>query len=133
MNDQYDALAALERVGLSDAINSLPNGLNTPVLSGGKGFSETFIQRLILARCLTKRPKLLILNDFFANFSKSDRLALINMLIDPVNNWTLIVVSNDPLIMSSCDSVYYLSQGKVVAAGEFEEVIQHEEVVKNLY
>jgi ABC-type bacteriocin/lantibiotic exporter with double-glycine peptidase domain len=133
MNDQYDAHNAIERVSLSDSINSLPKGLNTPVLSGGKGFSETFIQRLILARCLTKRPKLLILNDFFANFSKSDRLELINMLISPDNNWTLIVVSNDPLIMSACDKVYYLSHGNIVASGEFEEVIQHEEVVKNLY
>ncbi|MFZ9027754.1 MAG: peptidase domain-containing ABC transporter [Crocinitomicaceae bacterium] len=133
MNDQYDAHNAIKRVGLSDAINSLPKGLNTQVLSGGKGFSETFIQRLILARCLTKRPKLLILNDFFANFSKSDRLELVNMLISPDNNWTLIVVSNDPLIMSACDKVYYLSHGDIVASGSFEDVIQHEEVVKNLY
>ena len=96
-------------------------------------FSETFIQRLILARCLTKRPKLLLLNDFFANFSKADRLELINMLINPENNWTLIVVSNDPLIMSACDQVYYLSEGSIVTSGDFEQVIQHEEVVKNLY
>ena len=133
MSDQYDAIKAIEKVGLSDAINSLPKGLNTPTLSGGKGFSETFIQRLILARCLTKQPKLLILNDFFANFSKADRLELIQMLINTENNWTLIVVSNDPLIMSSCDTVYYLSKGEIVASGDFESVIKHEEVVKNLY
>ena len=69
----------------------------------------------------------------FANFSKADRLGLINMLTSKENPWTLIVVSNDPLIMSACDRVYYLSEGNIAAQGSFESVIQHPEVVKNLY
>jgi ABC-type bacteriocin/lantibiotic exporter with double-glycine peptidase domain len=133
LSDENNAIAAIERVGLSDQINSMSEGLQTPMLSSGKGYSETFIQRLTLARCLAKNPKLLILNDFFGNFSKSDRLKLIQMLTDKANEWTLIVVSNDPLIMSACDQVIYLSEGSIVAEGEFESIIKNPHVVENLY
>jgi ABC-type branched-subunit amino acid transport system ATPase component len=54
-------------------------------------------------------------------------------LTDKANEWTLIVVSNDPLIMSACDQVIYLSEGSIVATGEFESIIKHPHVVENLY
>ena len=131
--DEYGAIKAIDKVGLSHQINSMKDGLNTHLLSGGKGYSDTFIQRLILARCLAKNPKLLILNDFFANFSKTDRLQLIHTLTAKDNPWTLIVVSNDPLIMSACDHVIYMHEGQIEAEGDFESIIKHPHVVENLY
>jgi ABC-type cobalamin/Fe3+-siderophores transport system ATPase subunit len=100
--------------------------------SGGKGLSETFVQKVILARCLAKKPKLLILNDFFNNFPKNERLKLIQMLTDTNQNWTLITVSNDPLIMAACDRVLYLEKGEILIDGPFEEVIKHESVIENI-
>lgn len=133
MANEKDAIDAIEKVGLSTEINSMPDGLNTPILSGGKGYSETFIQKLILARCIAKNPCLMILNDFFNNFPKGERLKLIQMLTSQESNWTLIVVSNDPLIMAACDKVIYLEEGKIAAEGSFEEIINLENIVKNIY
>lgn len=133
-SDEKVAIEAIKRVGLSDDINRMPEGLQTPVVSAGKGFSETFIQKLILARCVAKQPALLILNDFFNNFPKGERLKLIQMLTDrETTTWTLIVVSNDPLIMAACDRVVYLQDGEITAEGPFEELLQNENVVKNIY
>lgn len=130
--EELAAIEALEGVGLLDDINSLPEGLSTPMLSAGKGFSQTFIQKIILARCLAKNPNVLILNDMFAAFSKNERLKLIQTLTDPSRPWTLILVSNDPLIMASCDRTVYLSSGQILVDGTVEEVLAHEEVIKNL-
>lgn len=126
------AIEALESVDLIDKINSLSNGLDHTILGAGKGYSETFIQKLILARCLVKRPNALILNDFFNNFPKSERLKLIQMLTDKNNPWTLIVVSNDPLIMAACDRVVYLQDGEILIEGAFEEVLLNDVVVQNI-
>jgi ABC-type bacteriocin/lantibiotic exporter with double-glycine peptidase domain len=133
LSSEKTAIEAIEQVGLSDEINKMQSGLSTEILSGGKGYSETFIQKLILARCIAKQPSLMILNDFFNNFPKGERLKLIQMLTSPEKDWNLIVVSNDPLIMAACDRVIYLKDGSVLAEGAFEELLKNEDVVKNIY
>ena len=132
-SDINDALKAIKEVGLTHQINKLSEGLSTQMLSGGKGFSSSFVNRLVLARCLAKKPSLLILNDFFNNFTKGDRLSLIEMLTRKENHWTLIVVSNDPLVMSACDRVLYLDNGELVALDSFDELIKKEDILKDLY
>lgn len=132
-SDIKNALEAIEDVGIKDEINRLPDGLNTEMLSGGKGFSSSFVNKLVLARCLAKRPAMLILNDFFNNFSKRERLKLIELLTDSKRKWTLIVVSNDPLIMAACDNVLFLEDGKQLAYGPFEDLIKKEEILKDIY
>ncbi|MEM9895677.1 MAG: ATP-binding cassette domain-containing protein [Bacteroidota bacterium] len=128
-----DALYAMNEVGLTDQIHQFSEGLNTLMLSGGKGYSTSFINKLILARCIAKRPAILILNDFFSNFTKSERLQLVEMLTRDDKHWTLIVVSNDPLIMAACDQVLYLQKGEIQVKGTLNELLKEEEIVKNLY
>lgn len=132
-SDIKNALDAIDDVGLKHEINKLENGLNTEMLAGGKGFSSSFVNKLVLARCLAKRPAMLILNDFFNNFSKRERLELINLVTDKKRKWTLIVVSNDPLVMAACDDVLFLSEGEQKAHGPFEVLIKKEEILKDIY
>ena len=119
-----DVLDALQQVGLADEINALPEGLSTPLLSGGKGLPSSMIQKLILARCLAKKPQLLILNDFFSGLKKSTKLDLINITISSKSPWTSIAVSNDPLVMAACDRVIVLNDGVIVAEGTFDELLK---------
>ncbi|HAC24642.1 MAG TPA: xenobiotic-transporting ATPase [Cytophagales bacterium] len=118
-----DAIDALERVELTDWVNQLPEGLNTPIISGGKGLPSSVTQRLILARCIAERPRLVVLQDFFFGMQRSDKQKLIAMLVDKENPWTLLSVSNDPLIMEACDRIVVLDQGKVRAEGTFRELM----------
>ncbi len=119
-----DAIHAIDMVGIGDQINGMPDGLNTQMVSGGKGLPKSLINRIILARCLAKDPNLLILNDFFIDFFKSERLELIQMLSRKENNWTLIVVSNDPLIMAACDRVVLLEKGEVKRQDTFDNLMK---------
>lgn len=119
-----DTLLAIQRVGLSDFINNLPEGLNTHILSGGKGFPSSINQRLILARCLAKKPEMIILNDFFNFMKKADKVQLISELVGRENKWTFVVVSNDPLVMASCDRVVVMNEGSIRVAGKFDELMQ---------
>jgi ABC-type bacteriocin/lantibiotic exporter with double-glycine peptidase domain len=118
----HDAIYALEQVGLSDTINALPKGLETPIISGGKGLTKTVIHKLILARCLAKKPQLLVLNDFFIPLAKPDKIELLQCVTRQQHPWTVIVVSKDPLIMSACDRVIVLSEGQIQHEGTMEEL-----------
>jgi ABC-type bacteriocin/lantibiotic exporter with double-glycine peptidase domain len=119
-----DAIEALREVGASDAINRLPQGLNTHLLSGGKGFSSSMIQKIILARCLAKKPKLLILNDFFNGLKKQEKLDYVRTLFSSEKDWTLVAVSNDPLVMAACNRVVVLDNGSIAMEGPFEELLK---------
>jgi ABC-type bacteriocin/lantibiotic exporter with double-glycine peptidase domain len=124
MESVQDAIQALQQVGLSDEINALPEGISTSVLSGGKGLSSSTIQKLILARCLAKKPALLILNDFFSGLKKATKLDLVQAVISGDNPWTLLAVSNDPLVMAACDRTIVLHEGGIIAEGAFDELLK---------
>lgn len=119
-----DALSAISRAHLADEINKLPGGLDTHLVSGGKGLSSSFIHKLILARCLAKKPALIILNDFFAGLKRQKKLELLKSVIDHEAQWTLIAVSNDPLVMAACDSVIVLNNGRIADRGHFDELVK---------
>ncbi len=116
---------ALNRVGLSDVVNSLPLGLETPIVSGGKGLSHSTAQKLILARCFIKKPKLIVLNDFFTAMTKADKLHLLQSVIREDRTWTVLFISNDPMIMSSADRVMILEGGTIRQEGAFAELLKN--------
>lgn len=117
-----EAIEALRKAGLTEKVSAMPEGLQTKLISGGKGLSNSMAHRIILARCLAKKPELLILNDFFAGLNKADKLNLIQCVIDPNTDWTLVAVSNDPLVMAACDRVIILDKGEIITTGPYEEL-----------
>lgn len=125
-----EVIDVVEKVGLAPYLHSLPAGINTPVLSGGKGLSSSVLHRLILARCLAKKPELIILNDFFSGLSKADKLDLMRCVISPECSWTLVAVSNDPLVMASCERVIVLDEGKVVADDSYQTLLKDGTIAK---
>ena len=122
----HDAVQAIEQVGLSDKINALPKGLETHLISGGKGLSKTVIHKIILARCLAKKPKLIVLNDFFTTLSKSDKMELLACVTSSQKLCTVIVVSKDPIIMSACDRVIVMQEGAIRIEGSMEELTKNQ-------
>ncbi|MEQ8423349.1 MAG: ABC transporter ATP-binding protein, partial [Cyclobacteriaceae bacterium] len=82
------------------------------------------------SRCIAKKPSLIVLNDYFSSLSKKDTIDLMGMLSSPTNKWSMIAVSNDPLIMEACDKVIVLKKGEKVAEGTFEELMKKNTLVE---
>ena len=118
-----DAIEAMRTVGILDTVNAMPDGLNTQILSGGIGLSSSFCYKLILARCLAEKPRLLILNDFFHALTKKEKMELLGVLHQAKR--TIIYVSNDLLVMSACDRVVVLADGKVKSADTMDNLMKN--------
>lgn len=116
-----DVIWAIEKIGLSDYINALKNGLHTHIGSSGKKLSGSVIAKIILARSVVSHPKLLIINDFSEHISRRDKVRILKFLQDKSNGWTLIIlsISDDPMLFESCDKIMLLSGGKVAAQGSY--------------
>lgn len=116
---------------MRDTIFSWPKGLETPILSAGKGLTKTMIHKIILARCLAKKPKLLVLNDFFNPLGKTDKMELLAAISKLQAHCTIIIVSKDPFIMSACDRVIVMENGAIRTQGTMQELVS-KELIKDL-
>lgn len=105
---------ASEKAALDSYIRSLPKGYDTLLLPGGRNVPSHIRQKIILARSIAGKPKLLVLENPFRNIEKQEHLPLLNVLTAPDRCWTLIVVSNDPFIAMHCDRTLIMNKGKII-------------------
>ncbi|MDB2656585.1 ATP-binding cassette domain-containing protein [Crocinitomicaceae bacterium] len=88
---------ATESLGLSKLINDLPYGYDTRVLPQGRQFSKSTIAKILIARSIVDRPRLLLLENSFSVFSEEDRKSILQFLLDHNNEWTVLLTSSQPL------------------------------------
>ena len=106
-------LEVLKNIGLSKFLKDLPKGLNTVLYPEGKQMSFTISKKIVLARAILKKPKLLILEDALDQFSKQDTKAIIDFLCKPTNTWALVVVSSNAYWKTYCKEVVNLKEGSI--------------------
>ncbi|WOK05476.1 ATP-binding cassette domain-containing protein [Imperialibacter roseus] len=109
-----DMLWAIEEVGLGEYFRSLPKGLSTMIQPEGQGLSTSTRQKIILARTISEKPKLIVMDHTMHGLDFEDRKHISSILTDPESKWTLLAVTNDPLMLSKCDKVVTMEYGKIV-------------------
>jgi ATP-binding cassette, subfamily C, bacterial LapB len=106
------ARAAVRVVGLESEINRLPHGYDTPL---GGAASETlptgFLQRIVIARAIAGRPRLLILDEANNGFDHASDQALIRGLVSLRGKITIILITNRPSFASIADRQFTLADG----------------------
>ncbi len=120
-----DVQWALESLNMNNNIGELGEGLTTQMIAGGKRFSESFIAKISVARCIVEKPKLLMVTDIYRELHKAERMSAIAFLTDKSNPWTLLTISNDPMIMAACDRVIVLNDGKITLNGKYKDLIKN--------
>jgi ABC-type multidrug transport system fused ATPase/permease subunit len=113
---------ALRLAQLTDVIAQLPDGLDTNVGEKGAKLSGGQRQRLGIARALFTKPKLLVLDEATSSLdgqTESDISEAIRSLHGQV---TVVLIAHRLSTVRVVDQVLYLSQGRILARGSFEEV-----------
>ena len=114
----------------------MPNGYDTvvdvQVPSGGQ-------KRLIaLARCLIRKPEVLLLDEPTENLDADQRNRLVTVIREyaqtEANPRTCIVISHDlNFVAGVADRIIVLGEGRAVDEGSHEELLQREGLYKTLY
>jgi ABC-type bacteriocin/lantibiotic exporter with double-glycine peptidase domain len=119
-----DLATAIDAVGATDWLASLPQGLETQVNSGGRGLASHMVARLLLAQAIVGNPRLLVMDDFFQNLEAHTRDSFVALLTDPRRPWTLLAVSHDASFLAAADRVIVMRDGAIVADGPLADVCQ---------
>ena len=113
---------AIEKLGLSDFIHSLPNGYNTLLDPLSQGLPNSIVQKILLARSIVIKPKLLLLEQPLKHIDKEERKQLVDFLLSKENPWTLVAVSTLTYFALNADKVIVLNKGEVQSFKKFDDL-----------
>jgi ABC-type bacteriocin/lantibiotic exporter with double-glycine peptidase domain len=117
-----EVMQALARVGAADDVQALPLGLRTPLVSAGRGLPSTLRIRLLIARAIVTRPRLLLLDETLATVEPAARHELVSALTARDVPWTVLIVSHDPEVFQAVDRVLVLRDGAQYALGPWRDM-----------
>lgn len=83
----------LEKVGLWNAVQRLPDKLDTPIRPNGFPFTRSQLLTLQIARAMLNQPKILLVTPDFEQISHETRRRVFKALLDPAHGWTILFFS----------------------------------------
>jgi ABC-type bacteriocin/lantibiotic exporter with double-glycine peptidase domain len=118
-----DAWDAAELAGLSDDIEQMPMGIHTVVTEGGSGLSSGQRQRLIIARALAGRPKILLFDEATSALDNRTQAHVSHSIHSRLNGTTRMAIAHRLSTVIDADRIYVLSAGKIVQSGRYAQLI----------
>ncbi|WP_103864769.1 peptidase domain-containing ABC transporter [Aquimarina sp. I32.4] len=109
-----DVYWAIEKVGLTQFVKEQPAGLNTILYPEGKQIAYTISKKVVLARSIINKPKLLILKDPLDQFDDDEVTRIMDFLTEPSSPWALIVVSQNQKWRQRCTRKMNIERGKII-------------------
>jgi len=113
--------AVIDLCDLGGLIAELPEGLDTRIDEGGSNLSSGQRQRVLLARAVLTRPRVLLLDEADANLDTATSGVLDAVLADHEGAALIITHSLDRV--RSADIVWHLAEGRLVEVGRSEVVL----------
>jgi ABC-type bacteriocin/lantibiotic exporter with double-glycine peptidase domain len=107
---------AVKMLELDNFVKTLPEGYNTPINPQGKKFPKGIVERLILARSIADKPKLLLISDTFSAITREQKDRIFQFLAAESSPWTLIVSTNDLSLTK------FIPKRVVVVDGQLNEI-----------
>jgi ABC-type bacteriocin/lantibiotic exporter with double-glycine peptidase domain len=114
------AWRAAESAGLADDIRDLPMGMQT-ICGDGIGLSGGQIQRVMIARALINRPRILLFDEATSALDNRTQ-AIVTESLTRLRA-TRIVVAHRLSTVMSADRIIVMRDGRVVESGRFDELI----------
>lgn len=118
-----DAWEAAKVAGIADDIRDMPMGMSTMISEGSGGISGGQKQRLMIARAVAPKPKVLMFDEATSaldNITQKKISAALDKL-----NCTRIVIAHRLSTIRQCDRIIVLDGGKIVEDGTYEELLEN--------
>lgn len=116
------AWEAAELAGLSDDIDAMPMGMNTMVTEGGGGMSVGQRQRIMIARAIAARPKILMFDEATSALDNVTQKIVSDSLESL--KCTRPVIAHRLSTIRACSRIVVLDGGRIVEDGTYDELVE---------
>ena len=116
-----DAWDAAEIAGIADDIRDMPMGMNTILQDGGGTISGGQRQRLMIARAIAPKPRILIFDEATSALDSITQKK-VSEALDKMK-CTRIVIAHRLSTIRHCDRILVIDGGKIAEDGTYEQLI----------
>jgi ABC-type bacteriocin/lantibiotic exporter with double-glycine peptidase domain len=110
---QEDLKWAIDGVQLSSFVKSLPESLDTHIFPEGRQLSSSNAQKILLARSIIHKPKILFYEDPTDAMDEKVANEIIDFITAEENKWTIIVSSKNPYWKTKCSREIIMQNGRI--------------------
>ena len=125
-----DAWEAAEIAGVADDIRKMPMGMQTVVTEGGGGVSGGQRQRLMIARAVCGKRRILMLDEATSALDNKTQRHVSDSL--DALKCTRVVVAHRLSTVRHCDRILVVDGGKIAEEGTYEELIERNGIFAEL-
>ena len=123
---------AIERAGLVDFVESLPDGLDTPVGERGAQLSGGQRQRVAIGRALLKDAPVLILDEATSHLDGLNERLVRSALDELMSDRTTLVIAHRLSTVRDADQIVVLDDGQVVEIGNHDQLASEDGLYSRL-
>ena len=117
-----EAWEAAEMAGFADDIRSMPMGMFTLISEGQGGISGGQRQRLMIARAIAPKPRILMFDEATSALDNITQKTVSDSL--EKLKCTRIVIAHRLSTIKQCDRIIVLDKGHIVEDGTYDELIE---------
>jgi len=128
-----EVIAAAQAAQAHDFIMASPDGYEMQVSERGVNLSGGQKQRLAIARALLVNPRILILDDATSSVDYQTELKLRQALDRLMEGRTSFIIAQRVSTARDADLILVLDQGKIVAQGSHEELLEQSPLYAEIY
>jgi NHLM bacteriocin system ABC transporter ATP-binding protein len=116
--------------GLEEDIKNMPMGLHTFIQNNSSTLSGGQIQRVLIARAIIAKPKILIFDEATSALDNKNQ-EIISCSLEALEA-SRIVIAHRLVSVKNADRIYVLDKGKIVQKGRFDELKHQEGLFKKM-
>ncbi len=125
-----EAWEAAEHAGVAEDIRRMPMGMHTMVSEGSGGISGGQKQRLMIARAIAPKPKVLMFDEATSALDNKTQKK-VSASLDNLR-CTRVVIAHRLSTIKQCDRIIVLEDGKIVEDGTYDQLIDRPGFFKEL-
>ena len=119
-----DAEAAAKLAGLEEDIKQMPMGMHTVISDGASTFSGGQKQRLMIARSIVHKPRMLFMDE--ATSALDNRTQnIVSESLDRLQA-TRIIIAHRLSTIINADRIFVMDKGQIVESGTYEELMEND-------
>jgi ABC-type bacteriocin/lantibiotic exporter with double-glycine peptidase domain len=115
-----EAWAAARMAGLAEDIENMPMQMHTMVSEGGGNISGGQRQRLLIARALVHKPRILLFDEATSALDNTTQ-AIVSKSLEQLQV-TRVVIAHRLSTIQNADRIYVLQGGRIIQQGKFNEL-----------